>query len=67
MLILLTISLSSKVLDWYKILPANSISTWDQLVEPLILKFNEVGDMYSLLSQFNVIQIHAQENVSTLT
>jgi len=59
MLRLLAMSFFDKILDWYITLPTNSISTWAQLVEPLILKFNNVGNPYSLLSQFNVIQRHS--------
>lgn len=64
MLKLLSISIFGKVLDWYITLLINSITTWAQLVETLIIKFNEVGDPYSLLSQFNIIQRHPKENVS---
>lgn len=41
----------------------NSISTWAQLAKLLILEFNEVGDPYSLLSQFIVIQHDPMKNI----
>lgn len=53
---LLAQSFKGKVFDWYKRLANRSITSWAQLVEPFILEFNEVGDPFSLLTQFTSIK-----------
>ena len=50
-------------MDWYRGLPNGSITTWAQLVEPFILEFNELGDPFSLLTQFTSIKRYEQENI----
>jgi len=53
---LLAQSFKGKVLDWYRGLTDGSITSWAQLLEPFILEFNEVGDPFSLLTQFTSIK-----------
>jgi len=46
---LLVASFKGKALDWYRSLPPNSISTWDQLGDAFFARFSEKGDKSSPL------------------
>ena len=63
---LLAQAFKGKVIDWYRGLSNRSVTFWAQLVEPFILEFNEVGDPFSLLTQFTSIKRYEQENISNL-